>query len=198
MAPRNALEFVSFDDETCVRLSTTSIEAKSALSIPLPQAMTARSTVSFCSSVHRHSTLRLDEYSSEEKQAMWYNREEIVTMRRSATMDANRPQPGTCLRGLEAKTREGATKKKQKRNEARVAVFLEQEIQDVDGLSDPNAIADAYFECSEICVADAQMMALRDEKEAMEVHGLLKKSSHTALPPSIGLIDMVCAWSAAA
>ena len=198
MAPRNALEFVSFDDQTCVRLSTTLIVAKSSLTTRLPQATTARPTVSFSASVDRRSTSHRDEYSSEEKQSMWYNRDEIVTMRRNAIMDANRPQPDTCLRGLEAKTREGARKKKQNRNEARVAVFLEQEIQDDDGLSDPNAIADAYFECSESCVADAQMLALRDEKDAMEVQGLLKKSNHMALPPSIRLIDMVCTWSAAA
>jgi hypothetical protein len=160
--------------------------------------MTLRKTVSFAATVNTRTTIHLNEYSSQEKQDTWYNREEVVAMRRNATFDAKCPKADTCLRGLEAKTATGARKKKQKRIEARAAVFLEQEIQDEDGLSDPDAIADAYFECSEACQAEAQMLALRDEKEAMEAHGVLKISDIKLPTASIILVEMVFAGSAAA
>jgi hypothetical protein len=193
MPPLNTLEFVSFDDQCSVMVSVK--EPRSTLA--LHQGMSPRKTVAFTAAVNARATIQRCEYSAEEKMAAWYTREEIASMRRNAKIDANMPLHDTYLRGLEGKTPQGARSKQQKRNEARAAVFLEQQIQDEDGFSDPDAIADACFECTEPCQAEAHMLALRDEKEAMEVHGSLKISD-LKFPARIVLVDKVFAGSAAA
>lgn len=193
MAPLNTLEFVSYDEQASVLLTTGSEK----LSLPLHAEMTPRKGVCFTAENDSCTTIHILDYSPEEKEATWYNRGEIALMRHNAKMDANLPEADTCMRGLEAKTPNGARRKLINRREARTAVFLEQEMQDDDGCCDPDAIADAYYEVSERCQVEAQMLALRDQNEAAEAQGL-QKLVDIELPVNHVPVEMVVAVSAAA
>ncbi len=91
----------------------------------------------------------------------------------------------------------GARRKRQNRIDARAAVFFEQEMQEEDGYFDADAIADAYFERTERCQAEAQMLALRDEKEAMEIYKSLKLSDFECTHGRIILFATTTASAAA-
>jgi hypothetical protein len=101
----------------------------------------------------------------------WYCKEEIKEIKDSVKDIVARMVSGEddedCTRGLESRTREGALRKRHNKNDARAAVFFEQEMQQADaGIFDPESIADIYYDYSEHCQASAEMMGLRDEKEA--------------------------------
>ena len=146
-------------------------------SCPLHEQAPKRKNVSFASVVNTNSIIHINDFSPEEIKMTWYNREELRVIKAEAKIVANsldKENTCLCLRGLEARTSAGARRKRQNRVEARGAVFFEQEMQDEDGYSDPDAIADAYFYSSERCQAEAQMLALRDQEEAMEVQRSVK------------------------
>ena len=176
MAPLNHLDSNNFTNHS--NQITTSFGAK--MTLPLHVQSPARKCVSFSTVIKSHSIIHINDYSSEEKSSTWYCREELQAIKAEAKVIANTAcdmsNKDECLRGLEAKTPAAARRKKENRVTARAAVFLEQEVQEEDGFSDPDAIADAYFECAERCQAEAQMMAVRDEKEAMEVYKSMKIS----------------------
>jgi len=182
MAPLSTLNFGSLLDDQSTSTSSgdsfATMKTKSALSSPVlsKKEKTSRKAITFARSTQSCPTIHIDDYSEEEKNAMWYNKDEITTIRQMATIEANSQIPGTYLRGLESKTPGASRKKRQIRMAARCAVIFEQEFQDEEGVVDAEAIADAYFECCEGSIIEAQMTALRDEREAMIVHGrLLRK-----------------------
>jgi hypothetical protein len=71
-----------------------------------------------------------------------------------------------CFRGLEGKTTDGVMRKRMLKAIAREEVFNEQDRQGLLGIYDPEAIADAYFNCTELARVSARMLGIRDEKEA--------------------------------
>jgi hypothetical protein len=156
--------------------------------LPLHEQAPARKNVSFAAAVETYSIIHITDYSSEEVSASWYNREELRNIKAEGKTVANSSDSDDHLRGLEARTPAGARRKRNNRIDARAAVFFEQDIQEEDGYSDPDVIADAYFDCSERCQLEAQMLALRDQKEAMEVYGSLKLSE---IYPPLGRIVLM-------
>ena len=171
------------------------------MTMPLHAQTHSRKCVSFSTVIKSHSIIHINDYSSEEKSSTWYCREELQAIKADAKLIAkntcNVSDHVECLRGLEARTPAAARRKKENRINARAAVFFEQEVQEEDGFSDPDAIADAYFECAERCQAEAQMMALRDEKEAMEVYKSMKISDFECTHGRIFLIAKPTASGAA-
>ena len=75
----------------------------------------------------------------------------------------------TTLRGLESATKEGRRGKRRRRINAYEAVFVEIDLQEEYGIWDEDAIADAYFECSELCQFTAEMIAKQDEVDAKTI-----------------------------
>mmetsp|Transcript_55103 Transcript_55103/g.154670 ORF Transcript_55103/g.154670 Transcript_55103/m.154670 type:complete len:197 (-) Transcript_55103:30-620(-) len=196
MAPLNIVE--RHDSVVFAEQMTSTCWMKSSL--PLHEQAPKRKNVSFAAVVKSCSIIHINDYSTEEVRASWYNREELRNIKAEAKSTANSSDPedkDVCLRGLEARTPVGARQKSQNRIEARAAVFFEQEIQEEDGYSDPDAIADAYFDCSERCQLDAQMLALRDAREAMEVHRSMKLSEMCASQGRIVLVPAATGSAAA-
>lgn len=176
MAPLNHLDSNNFTNHS--NQFTTSFGTK--MTLPLHALSPARRCVNFSTVIKSHSIIHINDYSSQEKSSTWYCREELQAIKAEAKLIAKTTcdvsNHDECLRGLEARTPTAARRKKENRINARAAVFFEQEVQEEDGFSDPDAIADAYFEYAESCQAEAQMMGVRDEKEAMEVYKSMKIS----------------------
>lgn len=166
----------------------------------LPLHEQPRKSVSFAPMVSTLGIIHINDYSSEEVSSTWYSRDELRAIKSEAKCVANSSDPSTddiCLRGLEARTAAGARRKRQNRIEARSAVFFEQDAQEEDGYSDPDAIADAYFECSERCQAEAQMIAVRDQREAMEAYKSLKLIDIAAFQCRIVVLPTITGSAAA-
>ena len=73
------------------------------------------------------------------------------------------------VRGLENKAGLGSLRKKRHRTQAWLAVFVEQRRQKAQGYSDPDSIADSYFEVSEPCHVVANMVAIRDARDVQSM-----------------------------
>jgi hypothetical protein len=142
--------------------------------------------VAFSACVEINFVLHRNDVSEEEHKHAWYNKDEIRSIkngvRESVATFTNAPNTPDdddyCARGIENRTREGARRKLQNKVDARAAVFFEQEMQQEDGLFDPEEMADCYYKYSEHCHASAHMVALRDERAAMAIYGKpIKESS---------------------
>lgn len=154
---------------------------------PLHQGKQQRNVVYFATNAVIHDTIHVSDISEEEKEGLWYNKHELRRIKDEAKIianmsvasnseDAMKTNADPCRRGLEAKTTAGAKKRRQNRIDARAAVFLEQEIQEDDGLSDPDTLAEIYFKYTEGCQVEAQLIAMRDEQEAREIYEAMKAS----------------------
>jgi hypothetical protein len=156
--------------------------------------------VSFDTFYTVYDIMGLDEYTPEELEVSWFDRDDMIRMRDTARSDAklldsgllvlcdngvdilqnssrsSSSSKGISFRGLEHRTRVGAMRKRQSRINARVAVFREIDFQKQNDFLDEEAIADAYFLCSEPCVMTAQMTAKRDAIEAMNIYMRSKKA----------------------
>ena len=132
-----------------------------------------RSSVSFKpgASVLVYAGISIDDYSPEERRQCWYHFDELRDIRTEvkdtvALMNENNlPLNATShgaddvnddgmemkthiTHGLEGKTKEGKRQRKENRMASLAAVFDEQNLQDMDGISDPVMIARAYTEFS--------------------------------------------------
>ena len=112
------------------------------------------------------------DYSSEEKQATWFNGDDIKSFKNEIKASAALMVSGVsesaefCAWGLKARTRDGALKKRNNKINGRSIVFLEQNYQQEEGIFEEEAIADAYFDCTEYCQVAGNMLGLRDEVAA--------------------------------
>lgn len=177
MAPLNDTRMFDF------ARSADQVNSSTKTLTPLPLHEQPPKNVSFAAVVTTRTVIHIKNYTSEEAASTWYSREELQNIKSEARVTANSSgmcQNNACIRGLEAKTLEGATVKRQNRMDARAAVYFEQEAQEEEGFSDPDAIADVYFEYSERCKAEAQMIGYRDEKAAMDAYQSLKLSDMEA------------------
>jgi hypothetical protein len=71
-----------------------------------------------------------------------------------------------CVRGLEAKTREGHKQRIQNRQSVKRAVFRQQEVQYHEGICNPEFIADVSRAKSANSAHEARDLAMQDSKEA--------------------------------
>lgn len=114
-----------------------------------------------------------DSFTPEEIQSCWYDRVDLRQMKENAKQEARLMENGLLresddisFRGLECRTKEGSRLKRHNRASANAAVFYELDNQDDRGIFDDEALADAYFNHSEHCQVSAQMVGMRDAREA--------------------------------
>ncbi len=85
-----------------------------------------------------------------------------------------------CSRGLECFTSEGRAIKKQRKREARIAVFDEQDYQFENDIFDPEVIADAYFEQTRKSQVTATVVGCFDQEA-------VRQQSLSSLPIKISM-----------
>mmetsp|Transcript_5354 Transcript_5354/g.15547 ORF Transcript_5354/g.15547 Transcript_5354/m.15547 type:complete len:204 (+) Transcript_5354:266-877(+) len=159
------------------------IEQPKTIFAPLHENSIATSRrVSFGVMVATYEVMNLEDYTSDEKKATWFDSNDMRRMKESVRSEAKLAESGllvqgddVSLRGLESRTRDGLKRKRRNRMNAYAAVFFEIDCQDQEGFIDEELIADAYFTHTEHCSMTAQMIGKRDEKEAMEIFQTQKK-----------------------
>jgi hypothetical protein len=141
--------------------STTSVERK-------------KRAVSFNKLVFIRETLHINNYKSDEKKKVWYQKNEQALMRMERKCSIRLMIQGALLtdsdtqtsRGLEFRSREGAVKRQENRLNALAAVLDEQESQFDMGLQNDEPISLAYQRVSWKCKKEAFILAKLDSKEA--------------------------------
>jgi hypothetical protein len=133
---------------------------------------TPKPSISFNPNVHVKLTIHIDDYSEEEIAASWYCEDELKTIKSELTktvlLMANACiMPNSerlCSRGIECFTSEGRAIKKQRKEEARVAVFDEQDYQFDNDIFDPEVIADDYLDQTRKSQATATVVGFFDQE----------------------------------
>ena len=123
-------------------------------------------SVSFSEDIAVGEVLALNDYSMDERLNTWYSKADIRSWKTQCKAMMRDGIPIDCERGLENRSSDGSRRKRQNKRAARRAVFQEQSEQREEGIYDPEAIADAYFDANEPCQVVAIMTAMRDEVEA--------------------------------
>ncbi|CAJ1959883.1 unnamed protein product [Cylindrotheca closterium] len=120
-------------------------------------------------------TISLDDYTSREIAATWYDEEEMANITRRCVrilkrMETNELKHGGknyCTRGLEGHTTLGSINKRRSRSAGVAAVLEEQARQwDESTEADTQAIADAYTRTTSSCQMWARVMGNRDQVAA--------------------------------
>merc|ERR1740130_1730451 len=149
---------------TAANMVTTTSSSPSSSSLNTPSV---KRSVSFSAeaAVHVGAIINVDDYTNEEKYECWYNVDEMRRIRQEvkhtvALMNQMIPRDQIesvslfsstqllCTRGLEGKTRTEKRHRRDIRMKSISAVFDEQSMQDMDGISDPIMVAMAYNEYS--------------------------------------------------
>ena len=140
-----------------------------------------RRRVSFGAKVDIYEVMSRADYSTEELEASWFDRDDMLRMREKSRSEAKLldscllvPGTGVSIRGLESRTRIGRKIAKIRRTNAYAAVFCEihcqQRLNFYEEELFANAIADSYFTYSKPCAMTAHMIGKRDEIEAMSIY----------------------------
>jgi hypothetical protein len=166
MAPLTTIA-PSSSETSCTILNRPGKASLSSAFPAMTQQERQRRTLSFSSTVDVHEVLHVGDFSLDEIRSSWYSHKEIKVMKKRSKRIATQSEKENdendyCLRGLETKTVRGSSQKRQRKSTARKAVFLEQRRQQEQGLENPEAIAEAYYDCTDYCQATAHMMGLRD------------------------------------
>uniref|UniRef100_A0A7S4A8Y0 Uncharacterized protein n=1 Tax=Pseudo-nitzschia australis TaxID=44445 RepID=A0A7S4A8Y0_9STRA len=162
------LSLTSFDDE---------IDQPKTIIAPLSECrIAAPRQVSFGADVYVYEVLNRGDYTPEEIEESWFNRNDMRRMKQGTRAEAKLVESGllvqgkeVSIRGLESRTRDGIRRKRRNRMNAYGAVFFEIDCQDEERFVDEKLIADAYFVYSENCAMEAQMIGKRDEHDAMQI-----------------------------
>jgi hypothetical protein len=134
-----------------------------------------RRTIAFSPTVTIFEVLHIGDYTMEEVQHVWYSRREIATIGRETKETTTLMMAGVnfcddgdryCARGLESETDEGSHQMAHRIQEARDAVFDEQNLQLDENMYDPELLADIYFHCTSACQQEARHRASLDENDA--------------------------------
>jgi hypothetical protein len=141
--------------------------------------------------IHRY------EYSEEEIAACWYCQYELrriksdlrTTLMLMANGSIMRDSEQLCSRGLESFTPEGRAIKKQRREEARIAVLEQQDYQFENDIFDPEVIADACFELTSKSRATATVVGFFDQ-EAVRLPNTISMKVGLPRSNSIGCLDL--------
>lgn len=117
-------------------------------------------------------TLLLEEYSSEEIVATWYDEDEVKELRIRIRAMVEKIENGLpldaedCIRGLEMRTREEQKKRYFEVNAAVYAVLDEQESQDFSGIQDQEEIARIYSMYTKESQVAARERGVTDETDS--------------------------------
>jgi hypothetical protein len=166
-----------------------------------------RRSVSFSPSALGRETTHITDYTTEEIAACWYDDVELkmikVDIKTTTLLLMNNDylslniNDGRCSRGLESYTETGQALKMQNREDAIDAVLDEQEFQMDESNTDPEMIADAYFERTRQSQAMARVMGLSDEEAVRNqeqqklsvLQGKMANHEPFARRGSIGMMD---------
>ena len=145
------------------------------------QQQRQRKHVSFSQHSEEYDVLSRYDMSEEEIAAAWFDRFELRQFKTTAKSEAKLVDRGlysdnnadSCTRGLECRTFDGTRQKRQRRLNAAAAVFMELDQQEEMGFGglDEERLADAYYHWSQPCLVAAQMIALRDHRDAVDCWG---------------------------
>lgn len=125
------------------------------------------------------TTLALEDFTQDEKNAVWYTPTEIKEIRSKVRHDITLLATGRLmknhssnfeLRGLESFLPEGLAVKQLRRRIARDAVLDTQEHQWKKKCNDPELLADIYFDRTRESVATAHVQGLADQEIAHHIH----------------------------
>mmetsp|Transcript_23346 Transcript_23346/g.66148 ORF Transcript_23346/g.66148 Transcript_23346/m.66148 type:complete len:207 (+) Transcript_23346:62-682(+) len=141
-------------------------------SLRLDQSCNSKKHVQFANTITVHPTLHIANYTQKERQATWYTRQDLQTiklqrkhtiseMERSFMIISNSQHD---YRGLESKTKEGSMKKRSNVTDALFAVLDEQDLQDEQNVFDPIRIAQVYMKYARKCQYVAQSRAINDRR----------------------------------
>ena len=119
-----------------------------------------------------HENITLSELSEEELSLIWYHsadyerikKESAVTLEKAKNEEPIIEEEGHCMRGLEAKTKFGARRRKNNKLKALDAVWSQQVSLWRKKMEDPNSIANAYKPHSLNSKFPAMEAAIDDEK----------------------------------
>ena len=119
---------------------------------------------------------RIDDYTEEELDAVWYNvndfnaiKHEIQKIVKLMEVGVTVPPNKESTRGLEHRTRKGALLKFHNKRTAYCAVLDEQDDQWKNGIFDSNAIAKVYLKHSATCQAAAARIGQKDAVAAQRI-----------------------------
>jgi hypothetical protein len=180
MSPLNKNMCYNDENDTVCRIAA-SVSPKSS-----------KRSISFSSEVFVIDVLHIMDYSAEEKQATWFVGNDMRFFKNECRGSAALMNNGVsesaelCFRGLEARTRDGALRRRRNKIDARAAVFMEQDLQEDEGVFDEEAIADAYYDYTEHCHVAANMMGLRDERDARAMAVVVEETTFKAAEPVLG------------
>jgi hypothetical protein len=137
-----------------------------------PKALRA---VSFSPNVMVQFTTHKKDYKQRDIQACWYTKSDYKKIREEIkiTLDLIKRKVDIddynhCKRGLESLTQKGARHERmQTKLEARTAVFKEQDLQDNEGIVDPEILAMVYSNCTRSCQVAAYVKGVLDKWAAL-------------------------------
>jgi hypothetical protein len=167
-----------------------------------------RQTVSFSPNALVRETIHHADYTDEEIAVCWYDTVELkmikVDIKTTTLLLMNSDylslniNDGRCSRGLESYTEKGQALKMKHREAAIDAVLDEQDFQFEEGNTDPEMIADAYFEKTRRSQAMARVMGVSDqetvrnqEEQQKPLVVQRKVATHEKLSKARGSIDML-------
>jgi len=142
---------------------------------PIPQvpptSPTSKNRVSFSSSVLHKEVRHINDFAKEEVAMLWMTMQDylmikavvkstVAMMMKGESMD----EAEWCPRGLESRTRAGAKIRSRAKLRTRSAVLNEQDMQREEGFEDPQFIAMACMEESELSRASARSRGVQDER----------------------------------
>ena len=141
---------------------------------PIQTVDRPRKSVSFSDAVQVKKALHINNYTEDEINATWYNESDYHQIREEIEFTAdlinlgflNDDSVAYSRRGLEYQTPLGARRRRTNKVNSYCAVLDEQDIQWEAGYDHPELIAKAYSVASYHCQAEANLIALQDEKSA--------------------------------
>ena len=131
----------------------------------------SRKKVTFKSSVKIRRITSHRKYSTEERANVWYSPEENKAIRKRAVMTVKKHMKGIdidsseedCFRGLEFKTPEKNKIRQQRKIDIIWEVLLEQESLQLEGVVDPQRLADTYATFTGQAINEARRRGKKDE-----------------------------------
>eukprot|EP00980_Cylindrotheca_fusiformis_P024611 scaffold12167_cov129-Cylindrotheca_fusiformis.AAC.4 len=173
------------------------------------------SAISFCEEITVIECLHHREYSKKEFKATWYTEKEVERNKESSRkvisqmlINGKPANTQSCTRGLEHKTPTGAKQRLRNKAAGWSAVQWEQIYQWDNGISDVEAIADAYIEATAHCTEQAIHQGKEDRKVALQQESVSRSRSFQDLfknktgsfsrLPQLGRSQAFGAWTPAA